>query len=125
MTADLSFDGLRGMTNFAATQRTMDTIRGTDAIKRAEAVSKTGGSFSLAFFPFSRKRSRGEVSELRSLSGCTMRLPLPQEKWELKGKHYFLFLTQDGKPRSCYRALIRYIGFSNEDNKLYRVIWYE
>ena len=54
-----------------------------------------------------------------------MRLPLPQEKWELKGKHYFLFLTSDGKPRSCYRALIRCIGFSNEDNKLYRVIWYE
>lgn len=103
----------------------METIRGIDALRRAEAISKAGGSFSLSFFPFSRKKPGADPVELRSFSGCTMRLPLPDEKWELKGKHYFLFLTSDGKPRSCYRALIRYIGFSNEDNKLYRVIWYE
>lgn len=125
MTGKLSFDRAGGMTIFAANENTMDTIRGIDALKRAEAVSKTGGSFSLAFFPYSRKRAGAEQVELRTFAGCTMRLPLPQEKWELKGKHYFLFLTEDGQPRSCYRVLIRYIGFSDEQNKLYRVIWYE
>lgn len=103
----------------------METIRGIDALKRAETISKTGGSFTISFFPFSRKKPGGDVAELRTMTGCTMRLPMPQEKWELKGKHYFLFLTDDGKPRSCYRALIRFIGFSDEDNKLYSVKWYE
>ena len=54
-----------------------------------------------------------------------MRLPLPHDKFDIDGKHYFLFSTEDGKPRCCYRVLIRYIGFSDEGNKLKRVTWYE
>ena len=54
-----------------------------------------------------------------------MRLPLPHDKFDIDGKHFFLFTTDDDKPRACYRVLIRYIGFSDENFKLYRVLWYE
>ena len=74
--------------------KAMDTIKGSVALQKAEVLSKAGGTFNLAFFPYSRT-------------------------------NYFLFLTSDGQPRSCYRALIRAIGFSDEDNKLYRVKWYD
>ena len=54
-----------------------------------------------------------------------MRRPLPHDKWEVDGKNYFLFETEDGKPRSCYRVLIRYIAFSDDGYELQKVKWYE
>lgn len=104
----------------------MDTIKGSVALQKAEVLSKAGGTFNLAFFPYSRTKKPGASSvPLKMFSGCTMRKPLPHDKFDIDGKNYFLFLTSDGQPRSCYRALIRAIGFSDEDNKLYRVTWYE
>lgn len=103
----------------------MDTIKGTDAIKRAEAVSKLGGSFSLSFFPYSRKKQNPEKVGLTTYERCTLRTPLPHDRFDVDGKHYLLFLTEDLKPRSCYRVLVRYIGFSDENFKLKKVIWYE
>ena len=103
----------------------MDTITGTAALQRAEILSKAGGTFCLSFFPYSRKKA-GEASvQLKTYGNCTMRRPLPHDKFDIDGKHYFLFNTEDDKPRSCYRVLIRNIGFSDEGNKLYRVTWYE
>lgn len=105
---------------------TMETIKGSVALQKAEALSKAGGTFSLAFFPYSRtKRPTASSVRLKMFSGCTMRKPLPHDKFDIDGKNYFLFLTSDGQPRTCYRSLIRAIGFSDEDNKLYRVTWYE
>lgn len=106
-------------------RKEMDTIKGTVALQRAEMLSKAGGTFCLSFFPYSRKKDGGKTVRLKTYSGCTMRLPLPHDKFDIDGKHFFLFTTSDDKPRSCYRVLIRYIGFSDEDNKLYRVTWYE
>ena len=104
----------------------MDTIRGIVALQKVEMLSKAGGSFCLSFFPFSRKKKpEGQTVSLKTFSSCTMRRPLPHDRFDIDGKHFFLFNTEDGKPRSCYRFLIRYIGFSDEDNKLYRVTWYE
>ena len=89
-------------------------------------LSKMGGSFCLSFFPYSRKKKPASPDvQMKTFQGCTMRLPLPHDKFDIDGKHYFLFTTSDDKPRSCYRVLIRYIGFSDEKFKLYRVIWYE
>lgn len=106
--------------------KAMDTIKGSVALQKAEVLSKAGGTFNLAFFPYSRTKKPGASSvPLKMFSGCTMRKPLPHDKFDIDGKNYFLFLTSDGQPRSCYRALIRAIGFSDEDNKLYRVTWYE
>ena len=83
----------------------MDTIKGIEAIRRAELVTKTGGSFAIAFFPFSRKKQGPDRIRMKVMSGCTCRTPLPH-------------------PKTCYRALIRYIGFSDEDFKLKKVNWY-
>ena len=104
----------------------METIKGSFALQKAEALSKAGGTFSLVFFPYSRtKKPTSDKVALKTFSGCTMRRTLPHDKFDIDGKNYFLFLTSDGQPRSCYRSLIRAIGFSDEGNKLYRVSWYE
>jgi len=104
----------------------METIKGIAALQRAELISKMGGSFSISFFPFSRKKPSADLdAQLKTFQNCTMRLPLPHDKFDIDGKHFFLFTTDDDKPRTCYRVLIRYIGFSDENFKLYRVLWYE
>ena len=113
-------------TIFASEDNAMETIKGIDALKRAETLSKVGGSFSISFFPFSRKKRAVEQNaQLVTFQNCTMRLPLPHDRFDIDGKHFFLFTTQDEKPRTCYRVLIRYIGFSDDNFKLYRVLWYE
>ena len=104
----------------------METIKGIVALQRAETLSKAGGSFSLAFFPYSRKRpAQQRKAKLKQYKNCICRRPLPHDKFDIDGKHYFLFTTEDDKPRSCYRTLIRFIGFSNENFKLYKIVWYE
>ena len=102
----------------------MDTIKGIEAIRRAELLSKTGGSFAIAFFPYSRKKSVPDSIDMKVMSGCTCRTPLPHDRFDIDGKHFFLFLDKDQKPKTCYRVLIRYIGFSDEDFKLKKVVWY-
>ena len=122
----LSFFRREGRTIFASEDNVMETIKGTDALKRAETLSKVGGSFSLSFFPFSRKKKTEEdTAQLKTFQNCTLRLPLPHDRFDIDGKHFLLFTTQDEQPRSCYRVLIRYIGFSDDNFKLYRVLWYE
>lgn len=104
----------------------METIKGSLALQKAETLSKMGGTFCISFFPYSRKKAnREEKVKLKTYAGCVMRTPLPHDKFDIDGKNYFLFLTADGQPKMCYRTLIRAIGFSDEDNKLYRVKWYE
>lgn len=91
----------------------------------AEAVTKTGGTFTLSFFPYSRvKKPTGPV-QLRTYERCRMRKPLPHDKFDIDGKHFFLFLTEDDKPKTCYRSLIRYMSFSNDNNKIKKIQWYE
>lgn len=92
---------------------------------RAELLSKTGGSFTLSFFPYSRKKGNEDTVQLKTYERCTLRTPLPHDKFDIDGKHFLLFLTEDLKPRSCYRVLVRYIGFSDEEYKLKKIIWYE
>lgn len=103
----------------------METINGINALAKAELVSKQGLTFNLAFFPFSRKKPVGGEVKLRVLQGCSCRKPLPRDRFDIDGKHFFLFMNEDGKPRTCYRALIRYIAFPDDGYKLKKVIWYE
>lgn len=103
----------------------MDEMKGVAALKTAETVTKTGGTFTIVFFPYSRaKRPNGPVN-LKKFEGCTMRKPLPHEKFDIDGKHFFLFNDAEGKPKACYRALIRFMAFSTLDNKLKKITWYE
>lgn len=105
----------------------METISGINAIRRAELLCKAGGDFSICFFPYSRTKQRadGDQLKLKTYERVVLRTPLPHDKFDIDGKHFLLFLTDDQQPRSCYRALIRYIAFSDENYKLKKVIWYE
>lgn len=89
----------------------MDTIKGTDAIRLAQEVSKLpDGSFNVAFYPCNL--ASGEASaELRTIKGCKTRKQLPQNKWEADGDAYFLFSDADGKPKTSHRILTRFIAF--------------
>ena len=103
----------------------MDTMKGAVALQIAESVTKAGGSFTISFFPFSRTKSGTGTATLKTYSNCRMRKPLPHEKWDIDGKNFFLFLTEDDKPKACYRSLIRYMSFSTDGNKLKNIKWYE
>lgn len=103
----------------------MKTIRGISAITRAETVSKAGGDFTIVFYPYNRAKPTKEPSiTLQTYEHCTMRRPLPHEKWDTDGKNYFLFSTQDGRPRICHRCLIRFMAFSDDNYKLHKISWY-
>ena len=104
----------------------MKTIKGIDALHRAEAVTKIGGDFSICFYPYNRKKplQDGELVEMQTLEHCTMRRPLPHEKWETDGKNYFLFTTADDQPRTCHRSLIRFMAFSDDGYTLNKITWY-
>lgn len=102
----------------------MKTLRGIDALKKAEAVSKAGGDFTVCFFPWNRTKPEKGSVKMKTYEHCTMRRPLPHEKWDVDGKNYFLFETMDGKPRLCHRSLIRYMAFSSDDYTLNKISWY-
>lgn len=104
----------------------MDTMRGIDAVRKAETVTKAGGDFTVCFYPYNRKAARQpERTALVTVEHCTMRRPLPHEKWEVDGKNYFLFSDKDGKPRTCHRSLIRFMSFSGDGYKLKKIVWHE
>ena len=103
----------------------MDTIKGINAIEMAKSVTKMGGDFLISFFPFSRKKPQEGMVGMKTLEHCTCRKPLPKDKWDIDGKHFFLFQDAKDQPKTCYRSLIRYMAFSNDGYKLKRVIWYE
>lgn len=104
--------------------RSMETMNGHAALSMAEAITKAGGTFDISFFPFSRaKPQKGEI-KLVTFRRCRMRKPLPHDKFDIDGKHFFLFLTENDEPKACYRSLIRLMAFST-DNKIKKITWYE
>ncbi len=100
-------------------------MKGAVALQRAEDVTKAGGTFSISFFPFSRRQPPTGNVTLKTYENCRMRKPLPHEKWDIDGKNFFLFLTEDNQPKACYRSLIRFMSFSTDGNKLKQIKWYE
>lgn len=102
----------------------METMNGHTALKLAEDITKSGGCFTISFFPFSRAKTPTGTVKLRTLERCRMRRPLPHEKFDIDGKHFFLFLDENDKPKTCYRSLIRFMAFP-PDNKIKKINWYE
>lgn len=90
---------------------TMETIKGIDAIRLAQEVSKLpDGSFNVAFYPCNL--GKDEVSDtLKEIKGCKTRKQLPQDRWEADGDAYFLFQDSTGKPKTSHRILTRFIAF--------------
>jgi hypothetical protein len=101
----------------------MQTIAGLDALYMCKAVSKLkDGCFTLAFYPYNRTKDIAD-SKLRVMEGCTYRSQLPQDTFEVDGDNYFLFNDSEGRPKSCYRILLRFIGFPNNNFIMRKINW--
>ncbi|MFH0760731.1 MAG: hypothetical protein V2A67_04445 [Bacteroidota bacterium] len=101
----------------------MNPINGIDAIRKAQEISKVGdGTFTIAFYSYNRtKQEAGD--KLKVYEGCKTRTQLPQERFSIDGDNFFLFLDKDGNPKTCYRILIRFMGFPEDGFKLRNVQW--
>jgi hypothetical protein len=89
----------------------METIKGIDAIRLAQEISKLpDGTFNVYFYPCNLQS--GDVSpKLQVIEGCKTRAQLPQEKWEADGDTYFLFSDAAGQPKTSHRILTRFMAF--------------
>lgn len=102
----------------------MKPIPGIVAIRKAQEISKiSDGCFSIAFFQYNRTKSRAR-RELRVMDRCKTRAQLPKEKWGVDSDNYFLFQDEKGEPKTCYRVLIRFMGFPEDGFQLRKVIWF-
>lgn len=92
----------------------MKTIKGLDAIRLAQEVSKVpDGSFIVSFYPYNR--TKGQASDkLTTREGCKTRAQLPQEVFAIASDNYFCFQDTDGNPKTCYRILWRFVAFPPE-----------
>lgn len=102
----------------------MDTIKGTDAIRLAQEVSKLpDGTFNLAFYPCNLHKDKAS-DQLSEREGCKTRAQMPQDRWEADGDAYFLYQDKDGNPKTAHRVLIRFMAFPPEFN-LRKVEWFK
>lgn len=102
----------------------MEPIHGIDAIRKAQEISKVpDGRFTLAFFQYNR--TKGKASDkLRVIENCKTRTQLPKEKWGVDSDNYFLFQDEKGEPKTCYRVLVRFMGFPDNGFELRKVNWF-
>ncbi len=99
-----------------------ETIKGIDAIRLAQEVSKVpDGNFTLAFYPYNRVKDEAS-KKLRVIKECKTRKQMPQDKWEADGDTYFLFQDHRGNPKTSHRILTRFIGFP-PDFELRKIDW--
>lgn len=80
------------------------------------------GEFSLAFYPYSRTRGTASAKMLVK-EHCRCRTRMPEEKLSIEADNLFFFNDQEGKPRTCYRILIRYMAFPNDGYKMHKINW--
>ena len=100
----------------------METIKGIEAIRLAQEVSKIPElDFHIVFFQYDRQKDK--VSDKpRLIKNCKTRAQLPQNKWENDGDTYFLFQDADGNPKTSHRILTRLIAFAPE-YKMRKIEW--
>jgi len=55
---------------------------------------------------------------------CKVRAQLPQDRFQIPSDNYFLFEDDQGNPKTCFRILIRFVGFPPE-YKLIKVNWFK
>lgn len=101
----------------------METISISETVRLAREISQLPepqNRFTISFFPYSR--SKGEASaKLVVKENCTFRTQLPKDKFSVDSDNFFLYQDSAGDPKSCYRVLIRYIGFAADNFKLRKV----
>jgi len=98
-------------------------INGIDALKLASEISKLpDGYFTIVFFPYNS--TKGLVSKkVRTIERCKTRTQLPDDCFRKDSENFFLFKDEDGRPKTCYRILIRFIGYSSDNYRLRNVKW--
>jgi len=101
----------------------MNEIEGNKALTLAKEISKLpDGCFIIAFFKYNTIKD--QVSDqLRVIEGCKTRAQLPNEVFNRDPENYFLFQDNEGNPKTAYKILIRFIGFSHQGNKLRKINW--
>lgn len=100
-----------------------DTIDGIEAIRLAKEISKLpDGCFTICFYPYSRAKGIAG-RKLTVKERCKFRLQLPHERFQVDSENYFLFSDKDGNPKTCYRILIRFMGFPHDNYKLHKIKW--
>lgn len=101
----------------------MHNMGGIEALRLAREVSKVpDGTFTIAFFPYNRVRGEASAT-LRVVSGCKVRAQLPRDKFWIDSENYFLFSDAKGECKTCYRILIRFMGFPQDNFKLRKIEW--
>ncbi len=102
----------------------MKTIKVIDAIRLAKEISKIpDGRFTISFFPYSRTTGKASA-KLRVIEGCKVRAQLSRERFSIDGDNFFLFEDSEGNPKTCYQALIRYMGFPDDNYQPRKVIFH-
>lgn len=98
-------------------------MKGIDALHLAQEISKLpDGCFTIAFYPYSKARSTA-VARLNIKERCKARTQLPADRFQIDSENFFLFFDENGEPKTCYKILIRYMGFPHDNFKLHKINW--
>jgi hypothetical protein len=101
----------------------METLTGIQAMQWAREISKLPeGCFTISFFPYSRARGKASA-RLTTRKGCKVRAQMPEDKLSIDGENLLLLTDAHGEPKTCYRILIRYMGFPQDGFKLHKINW--
>ena len=99
------------------------TLSGMNALRFASEISKVEGlHFHIAFYTYSR--SKGTASGRLSVkTNCKARTQLPEDRFDIDSENFFLFVDEKGKHQTCYRYLIRYMAFPQDNYKMHKINW--
>ena len=101
----------------------MKTMGGIEALRLAREISKVpDGTFTIVFYSYNRIRKKASATP-RVIKGCKVRAHLPRDKFGIDSENYFLFTDAQGSPKTCYRILIRFMGFPQDNFKLRKIQW--
>ncbi len=105
----------------------METIKGTEAIRRMREMRDDEGSwFELHHLTWNRRTEQSDG--MRIVKRCRVRPSLPQEKFDVCAELYLpyadLSLPENERNRVCRKRLIRKVAFPPK-YKLLIVKWFE
>lgn len=92
----------------------------SEAFERMKLLTNTDNTFTVAFFKYNR--TTGEASDKLTIrSGCKLRAQLPKEQFTEDSENYFLFSDENGDPKTCFRMLLRFVGFPPDERELIKI----
>lgn len=101
----------------------MKEMNGMDALSLAHEISKIpDGTFTMAYYPCSLVKGEASAA-LVVKDSCKTRAQLPTDQFSMDSDNFFLFTDKDGNPKMCYRVLIRFMGFPQDNFQLRKTRW--